>query len=65
MLGAFPDTTLKGFVSPLRIKPGIVCLLGKCVNHYNTLMEINEIAYLTITVHLIALRHMLFTHFLM
>lgn len=40
-------------------------LLGKCVNHYNTLMEINEVAYLTITVHLIASRHMLFTHFLM
>lgn len=28
-------------------------------------MEINEIAYLTITVHLIASRHMLFTHSLM
>lgn len=63
MLGAFPDTTLKGFVSSQ--DQARDSLLGKCVNHYNTLMEINEVAYLTITVHLIASRHMLFTHFLM
>lgn len=31
--GGFPDAIPKGFVSLPRFKPGIFCLLGKCVDH--------------------------------
>lgn len=34
LLFALPGATPKRFVFPLGLEPGIICMLGECVNHY-------------------------------
>lgn len=33
LLFALPGATPKRFVFPLGLEPGIICMLGECVNH--------------------------------
>lgn len=34
LLFALPGATPKRFVFTLGLEPGIICMLGECVNHY-------------------------------